>query len=78
VVRETKDSEIIRRALDESRLTLEDFAAEVGLSREAIAKYRAGQRTMPPEVRLKISTFLYYHARRLERLAEDLSATVEP
>lgn len=67
-----KADRIQREILDESRLTLDDFAKAAGRKRVTIEKYRELKARMPRDVRERIARFLEDHASRLQDFAKEL------
>jgi hypothetical protein len=65
--------DVVRVALDVSRLTVTRMAEELGIPRATLAAYRLGTRRMPAASRARLATYLAAHAellRRLSRLLE--------
>jgi transcriptional regulator with XRE-family HTH domain len=61
-----------RRGVDFPRLTLEDMAARLGISRNTLVNYAVGRRPIPPEIRLEIAAVMRRHAEELECAAAKL------
>ncbi|WP_373054294.1 hypothetical protein [Thioalkalivibrio sp.] len=67
-----EEQELVRRALNEPRLTLEDMSAATGRSLSSLEKYRMGYTGMPAEVKRRLAAFLEDHAARLREIAAEL------
>lgn len=72
-ITETTPEDLARRALDFPRVTLGELAQEIGASRPALAAYRAGDRTLPPEVAHALARWLRRHATDALDLADELA-----
>jgi hypothetical protein len=64
--------DVPRRALDAPRLTLDDLAEAVGITRGAAEPYRELRRRMPRRIRLRLAAYLEAHAAKMHDLAEEL------
>jgi transcriptional regulator with XRE-family HTH domain len=70
-----KKRDLQQRAIDETRLTLDDLADAAGVSRGSIARYRLLGRNrvrMPEYVAKRLADFLRQHASHLEEIADEL------
>jgi hypothetical protein len=70
-----KKRDLQRRAIDETRLSLDDMAEAVDMSRSSLARYRLLGRNrvrMPEYVAKRLADFLRQHASHLEEIADEL------
>ncbi len=62
----------VRRALEQSRLTLPKIAQAIGMTTETVKSWLVGRRRPPMESRLKLAGLLSSHSKLLTELAREL------
>jgi len=76
VTKSAADLDLVRKALDLPRPSLDELAEAVGTSTWNLKAYRAGRARMPRELRLRLAAELMARARGLEGVARILSESV--